>query len=121
MPCNSGYMEANGKEKQLSQVACLLDELNGKEFSKSDWNGYHPSVYSRSVDGDALVAELCRRLQFVDVTSYSLEMQIWWRDHQRADKERLERGVAEQATDAEKERALSKLTDYERDLLGLKR
>jgi hypothetical protein len=112
-------MEASGKEKQISRVACLLDELNGKEFSGSSWDGYHPAVYSRSVDGDSLVVDLCRRLQSVDVTKYSLEMQIWWRDHQKADRERLEKEVAEQATEADKERALSKLTDYERKLLRL--
>jgi hypothetical protein len=27
MACNSDYMAANGKEIQLSRVACLLDEL----------------------------------------------------------------------------------------------
>ena len=30
MPCNGDYLAANGKEVQLSRVACLLDELDGK-------------------------------------------------------------------------------------------
>jgi hypothetical protein len=112
-------MEASGKEKQISRVACLLDELNGKEFSGNSWDGYHPEIYSKGVDGDSLVIDLCRRLQSVDVTKYSLEMQIWWRDHQKSDRERLEKEVAEQATKTAKEQALSKLTDYERELLRL--
>jgi hypothetical protein len=28
---------------------------------------------------------LCARLRQVDVTQYSLEMQLWWRDHQQVD------------------------------------
>ena len=59
MPCDSSYMRANDYEVRLSQVACLLDELNGKVgIDKSDWGGYHPKVYNRRADGDALVSEL---------------------------------------------------------------
>lgn len=111
MPCNSDYMNATGKEVALSQVACLLDELNGKaEIDQAHWSGYHPRVYSKSIDGDALVAELCSKLQTEDVSKRSLEMQIWWRDHQKADKERLEREMQQQKTEAEKAAALEKLT-----------
>lgn len=120
MPCNSDYMNASGKEIALSRVACLLDELNGKqEIDRSHWEGYHPRVYSQRVDGDALVAELCDRLQKEDVSKRSLEMQIWWRDHQKADKERLEREMQQQKTESEKSAALEKLTPYERKLLGV--
>jgi hypothetical protein len=31
------------------------------------------------------MALLCARLRQVDVTQYSLEMQLWWRDHQQVD------------------------------------
>ena len=84
MPCKSDYLEADGKEVELSRVACLLGEFDGKPIDKSHWRGYHPAVYNKQVDGDAMVSELCERLQMVDVTKYSLEMQIWWRDHQAA-------------------------------------
>ena len=119
MPCNSDYMEATGKEVALSQVACLLDELDGKPIDRSHWRGYHPAVYNRSVNGDEIVAELCRRLQSVDVTKQSLEMQMWWRDHKAADKARLENEIARQKSEADKVAALAKLTDYERRLLGV--
>lgn len=120
MPCDSDYMRANDYEVRLSQVACLLDELNGKVgIDKSDWNGYHPKVYNRRVDGDALVSELCGRLQPLDVSKLSLEMQVWWRDHQQADKARLEAEALQRKTEAEKTAALEKLTPYERSLLGL--
>jgi hypothetical protein len=120
MPCNSDYMEAAKEEIQLSQVACLLDELDGKPINPHHWAGYHPNVYNRIADGDRLVAELCCRLQTTDVTKQSLEMQIWWRDHQAADKARLEREIAENKLESDKAKALAKLTAYERKILGLK-
>jgi hypothetical protein len=121
MPCDSSYMEANGLEIRLSQVACLLDELDGKEIDQHHWRGYHPLVYCRlRLDGDKMVAALCKRLQSVDVKDYSLEMQIWWRDHQAADKARVEAELAA-ATDAKaKEAAIAKLTPHERKLLGIR-
>ena len=120
MPCDSSYMEPNGLETRLSQVACLLDELDGKEIDQHHWRGHHPRVYSQQVDGDKMVAKLCKRLQSVDVKDYSLEMQIWWRDHQAADKERVEAELAA-ATDARaKQAAIAKLTPHERKLLGIR-
>lgn len=95
MPCQSDYLNSTDFEKKISRVACLLDELDGKIYSNSDWDGYHNRVYGK-VDDDLaneLVAELCSRLQNVEITNCSLEMQIWWRDHQKADKERIEKSL----------------------------
>ena len=123
MPCESSYLEASGYEIAISRVVCLLEELEGKPIDENHWNGYHPEVYSNYAcdkqTGDALVKELCDKLQNTDVSKYSLEMQIWWRDHKKADKNRLEREMQEQKTKAEKDAALGKLTHYERKLLGL--
>jgi hypothetical protein len=121
MPCESGYLEASGYEIRLSQVACLLDELDGKPINQSYWAGYHPRVYCRAatIEDDKIVQELCSRLQKLDVTRHSLEMQIWWRDHQKADKERLERHIKEAVELKERKEAIAKLTPYERGLLGL--
>lgn len=91
MPCNSDYLLADSFEKSLSQVACLLNELDGKSWSRAWWNGYHPDVYCKNLDkqaADEMVARLCGQLCSCDATQYSLEMQIWWRDHQKADKAR---------------------------------
>lgn len=121
MPCNSDYMEPVSYEIELSRVACLLDELDGKKtINKSHWEGYHPKVYNNQrLDGDKLVALLCKRLQNINVSKQSLEMQIWWRDHQLADKKRLEKELKAKKNQADKEKALKKLTPYERKLLGL--
>jgi hypothetical protein len=121
MPCNSDYMEANGYEQAISRVACLLDELDGKPFNKDHWRGYHPAVYNRSnkSDGDGMVRTLCSRLQALDVTKQSLEMQMWWRDHQEADRSRLEAEAVRKKIKAAREEAISKLTPSERKVLGL--
>lgn len=123
MPCNSDYLEANGKEIELSRVACLLDELDGKPLNQDHWRGYHPAAYNKAgigtTIGDAMVQELCSRLQAIDVTKYSLEMQMWWRDHQAADKARIEHELARKKDSAERQAAIAKLTPHERKLLGL--
>ena len=121
MPCESGYLAANEYEIRMSQAACLLDELDGKPISQGHWAGYHPRVYCRAsiIEGDKIVQELCDRLQKLDVTKHSLEMQIWWRDHQKADKERLEREVQKAVELKARQEAIAKLTPYERGLLGI--
>ena len=119
MPCNSDYLESSSKEKLLSQVACLLDELDGKPLDKDHWRGYHPAVYNKQINSDELVSELCSRLQSVEVKEYSLEMQIWWRDHQQADKERLEHELNRKKKESDRKAAIEKLTDYEKKLLNL--
>ena len=90
MPCRCDYMEPTKRELEASRVACLLSELDGKPWSKDEWRGYHPDVYCRySADlADNLVSTLCHKLKNLDVSQYSLEMQIWWRDHQIADQKR---------------------------------
>ena len=91
MPCNSDYLEATGWEVAMSTVMALLDELSGNEVKPEYFRGYHPQVYSKNLtkeEGDKLVNLLCSTLKTMDVTRYSLEMQIWWRDHQIADAKR---------------------------------
>lgn len=120
MPCNSDHLSATRRESELSKVACLLDELDGKKkINRDHWDGYHPRVYNKNVDADAMVAELCSRLQKISVRKCSLEMQIWWRDHQEADKKRAKAAVAKAKTAKQRRAALAKLTPHERRLLKL--
>jgi len=121
MPCNSDYMEATSLERELSTVACLLDEIAGKQCTPGDASGYHRRVYGKATRelGDQLVGELCSALQGADVSKFSLEMQIWWRDHQAADEERIQKETADAVLTFQREAALAKLTPYERRLLGL--
>lgn len=123
MPCNSDYLNPNETEIHLSRVLCLLDELEGKQWREADWRGFHPGAYGKRIlksDLDHFVAGLCQRLQIIDVTKYSLEMQIWWRDHQKADAERIKREQEWKERQAVREQAKAKLTPEEIEVLGLK-
>lgn len=123
MPCNSDYLSPQRTEIEMSRVLCLLDELNGRQWSKEQWAGLHGGAYGQNLQKrqrDALVAKLCQRLQSVDVTKYSLELQMWWRDHKEADKKRVEQEVAAARFQAERAAVIAKLTPYERELLGVR-
>jgi len=95
MACNSDYLGATNIELNLSQVLCLLKELKTGvpvDTTSPKWRGYHKKAYGVSTKSklDEKVAKLCAKLHEVkDITKYSLEMQSWWRDHQRADAERM--------------------------------
>ena len=122
MPCNSDYMNASSIEIEMSRVACLLDELAGKKWTQSDWDGYHPAAYGKAWSKDfrdKMVAELCSALQGVVVGDYSLEMQMWWRDHQEADRVRVAREMKEIERESARSEAIAKLSPYERKLLGV--
>jgi hypothetical protein len=122
MPCNSDYMEANQSEKNLSVVYGLLDELETGKLPANFGDGYDKRVYNKHFPKEHLdekTEELCSKLQNTDVSKFSLEMQMWWRDHQKADKDRLQKEMSKQKDNEAREIALSKLSDYERKLLGL--
>lgn len=91
MPCNSDYMEANPSEVVASQLLCIYGEvILGMPFTKNEWNGYHrlASNFTSKKTRDALTTFLCEMFQKEDVSKYSLETQMWWRDHQEADRKR---------------------------------
>lgn len=122
MPCNSDYMNASEHEINLSVVYGLLDEIKTGKLPKDFGTGYDSRVYCKHLSKEHLdkkTDELCSKLQKLDVSKYSLEMQMWWRNHQEADKKRIEKELNQQKNAELKKAALSKLTKYERDLLGL--
>lgn len=94
MPCQSDYLNATGQEIELSQMFCFLGELEGKPWNRDWFRGYHPAAYNRGDCDkkklDEIAALLCSKLSNLDATKYSLELQIWWRDHQEADRARKE-------------------------------
>lgn len=125
MPCDSSHMEASLREVLMSQVCCLLDELktgNPVDVNSAEWRGYHPRIYNKvsTRNDDALVAELCDKLTKSPIKEFSFEMQIWWRDHQKADRARIAKEKAEAQAKEEREKALAKLTLADRKALGVK-
>lgn len=122
MPCNSDYLSSSEMEKNLSVVYGLLDELNTGKLPSNFGDGYDKRVYNKHLGKDHLdkkVSELCGKLKHIDVTKFSLEMQMWWREHQKADKDRIRKEMARIKDEKDKQIALSKLTDREKKLLDL--
>ena len=118
MPCNSDYMNPNEKEINSLAVIKLLKELNYKV-------GKYDSYYGRPKTLDKDVAQLCSACKKIEevvingVKNYSLELQIWWRDHQKADKERIKESKLKEEEIKLTKSALSKLTKKERKVLNL--
>ena len=115
MPCSSEHLEADARERESSHVLELLKEIAGKPFDHDT-----PALYyGRVATLDKDTARLCEWCEKNDVTKKSLELQLWWRRHQKFDGDRKK---AEQ--DAEEKRsarraAIRKLTREERKALGI--
>lgn len=93
MPCNSDYMNPDYHEVNHSKVRSGLDELAGRTVKDSYWEGYHPSVYCEHTSKEELDIDtrtLCEALSKLGkkTQTLSLELQLWWREHQKADKRR---------------------------------
>lgn len=92
MPCASEYMEPTLREVELSRIMSCLDELEGRTFDhKKAWQGYHHEVYCKDTSQERLDANtriLCgalKRTPKEEIRELSLELQIWWRDHQASE------------------------------------
>lgn len=128
MPCNSEYLNPNSRERDGSKVLALLDELRTGTLDKnlygSGYQSFRPGFgtgvyYDGNLDKD--VEALCTLLHAeYNIAEYSLEMQMWWRDHQEADRLRVNREIQKAANDQDKVEALAKLSPHEKKLLGLK-
>ncbi|MAH32735.1 MAG: hypothetical protein CMG78_12140 [Marinobacter sp.] len=121
MPCSCDHLESTPLEKEASKLVALLDELNKKGKPKSNFgDGYDKRVYNKitRAKADILIARLCGKLgRIKGIDRYSLEMQIWWRDHQASDKKKA---IAKQRAARDKhdlKKALGKLTPRERALV----
>ena len=114
MPCRSDHMEPTARERESLRV---LGFHKGVGLLSSH---YEIPPYGDTANLDRQTMQLCLWCQENDVTKHSLELQIWWRDHQAADKKRIEREIAERKRKADRDKLISKLTEYERELLGIK-
>ena len=123
MPCNGDYMNPHDNEIAGSHVETFFDEIAGLPFDKDNFRGYHPRAYGVNYTRKHFnhrVAELCDILKKSDVTKYSLELQIWWRDHQIEDAKRKASEEAEARLEEIRLQAVGKLTIEERKALGIK-
>lgn len=86
MPCRSDYMEPTARERESGVVLELLKEIDGQPFDHEA-----PSAYGTLATLDADTERLCDWCRTNDVTARSLELQLWWQRHQRADARRAKR------------------------------
>lgn len=125
MPCTSNYSgesfssytnkEPTTLQKYLSECLCFLGELAGHAWEK-EWLTQHPRVkkeFTTKQDLDKLTEELCKKLQKVDVSNYSLELQIWWRDHVAHDTAQLKKEFKRIKTIQELQNFINSLSPYE--------
>src|SRR5688500_1174854 len=122
MACNSDYLAPHSEEIEATKIVALLDELDGKgqPNPKTYNSGLDKRVYNNANNNllDSLTQQLCSRLQLEkDISVYSLELQIWWRDHQAADKKRVEEELRINQRTKDKADVLKKLTPYDRSFL----
>ena len=99
MPCNADHMEPTAREVEAAKIYSILDELDeGRDYViPTDYDGFHPMAYgsywgpSGQARLDKITAELCGRLSAMtkeEIREQSLELQIWWRNHQAWDEKR---------------------------------
>lgn len=113
MPCNCDHMEPSQRENASREVLTHLYDL-GYETEK-------PGYYGRVETLDRDIAKLCSwcKSNPSEVSKQSLELQIWWRDHQKTDEKKKLAEIERQRKQAVREKALSKLTGEEKAALEI--
>lgn len=108
MPC---YTDSpSWYEIQITQIASLLQEVDGQLPVRT-------STFQAQIDD--MTRQLCAWCQTHDVTTRSLELQIWWRDHQMADARHAQEAWEAAEQQQRRAAALQKLTEDERKALGV--
>jgi len=117
-------------EIEISHLVYLHDEIKGIPFTQEEWRRTPQTrrhVRYDQATADRLTRELCAVLsntrkesgRKTGASRYSLEMQMWWRDHQALDAKRKAAEAAERKNRKVRAAALAKLTPAERSALGL--
>lgn len=124
MPCRSDYLEPTQAEIENSKVLALIDEVKTGKLPKYFGEGSSEKVYGKTTQAilDKNTKKLCTALQGISnykIKKSSLELQIWWRDHQKMDKKHLKEDLDKIKDEKDKKKAIAKLTPREKKLLGI--
>ena len=131
MPCESGPSYRGSSEKYNNRLILLMDELHG--YGVPDPSSYRNGTLDKRIKSapppheyvarstGKMTANLCSLLQkdIIAIELRSLELQMWWRDHQEEDRARVEKELKVKKEEGDRRAALEKLSSYERGLLGL--
>jgi len=125
MPCNCDHMEPTYREAKLGHIRSLLDELSGLFFNHAK-SSMHRSVYNEGISdevADSWISDLCKRCTTLEVRgelmSWSLELQIWWRDHKIEDAKKAAEIKEVLHKIKARNTVIDKLTAEERKVLGV--
>lgn len=116
MPCDSAYLNHTDKERESGKVLEFLKEVNGEYFDHDN-----PSYYGNILTLNQDTERLCSWMKAHpdQLPTLSLELQLWWKQHQKHDAVR-ERKAREMERDQKlREKAVKKLSKEERHALGL--
>jgi len=124
MGCNSDYLEPTNQEVEASKVLALLEEVKTGVLPDYFGQGSYHVVYNGHAERilEISVPSLCKELSKKsesEIKSFSLELQLWWRDHLKADKERLEASLKEVKEKKERDVLIAKMTPHESKILGV--
>ncbi len=116
MPCNSDHMEPSHHERESVKIIGFLKEFGHGLGDKVDCYGRVHTIHTDT----AKLCKLCTEATIQGrMGMASLELQIWWRDHQVADKKKEQTKQQKKRLEFLKESALAKLTPEDREALGL--
>ncbi len=121
MPCTD-VGGPTGLEIRFSKVLALLHELDTGHHPGPDYGNGNVDWARAGAEIDGSTRDLCERLKRehnTTTSNRSLELQIWWRDHQKQDRLRIAKEKDTKDRNVKIARALGKLTKSERKLLGV--
>lgn len=84
---------------------------------------YEPPVDYMEKKIDSLTAMLCLSCQYLESNMLDFpnsEIERWWTEHKRIDQNRIKNEMEKLKLEEDKMKAIAKLSDYERNLLGIK-
>lgn len=98
-------------------MPCHTDPPSQTEIEYKRLEEFMEEIGSKKASLDTMTRKLCSWCQGNNVRTKSLELQIWWRDHQAWDKRRLKEEAEERRKRLLRKNALARLTPEERQAI----
>ena len=130
MPCRSDHMEPTAQERHRKTAAnLLLYVYNKTDRIVEQWMTRRAADYYGGKD-DACIVKLCEVLTDMETSErddllynnrdrVARRLADWWEDHLKVDSDRRQQELATKRAKVLRKIGLAKLTDAEKDALGL--